>query len=93
MIQLARTLASSSFLPRRLFGPACTTTVGAIRHLNVHEYISMEIMRYHDIETPECGVASTPQEAENIFLHKLNKRTCSQHGTQNFFWVGVGTIP
>ncbi|GAX10691.1 succinyl-CoA synthetase beta subunit [Fistulifera solaris] len=48
-------------------------TAGAVRHLNVHEYVSMEIMQAHGIKTPNCSVASTPEEAEQIFLHKLNK--------------------
>ena len=50
--------------------------MGAVRHLNVHEYVSMEIMQAHGIKTPNCSVASTPEEAEQIFLHKLNKRKC-----------------
>jgi hypothetical protein len=34
----------------------------------------MELMRMHGIQTPECHVASTPDEAENLFLHSLNHR-------------------
>jgi hypothetical protein len=60
-------LALRSFARPRL-------TVGAVRHLNVHEYVSMEIMQAHGIKTPNCSVASTPEEAEQIFVHKLNKR-------------------
>ena len=45
---------------------------GAIRCLNVHEYISMEIMQQHGISTPKCFVASTPQEAEDLYLKKMN---------------------
>ena len=51
------------------------SSVGAVRFLNVHEYISMEIMKNHGIQTPECHVASTPEEAENLFQNALNKRT------------------
>jgi acyl-CoA synthetase (NDP forming) len=47
--------------------------MGAVRNLNVHEYISMELMKNHGIKTPECYVASTPDEAENIFMNSLNK--------------------
>jgi hypothetical protein len=47
--------------------------VGAVRCLNVHEYISMEIMSSHGIKTPECHVASNAEEAENLFLHSFNK--------------------
>ena len=56
---------------RRTAGPA----VGAVRNLNVHEYISMEIMNSHHIATPECYVASTPDEAENIACHGLQHST------------------
>jgi hypothetical protein len=50
--------------------------VGAVRYLNVHEYISMDIMQKHGIQTPQCYVASTPQEAEDIFMHKMNQGMC-----------------
>eukprot|EP00542_Grammatophora_oceanica_P012452 CAMPEP_0194042306 /NCGR_PEP_ID=MMETSP0009_2-20130614/14096_1 /TAXON_ID=210454 /ORGANISM="Grammatophora oceanica, Strain CCMP 410" /LENGTH=459 /DNA_ID=CAMNT_0038686115 /DNA_START=100 /DNA_END=1479 /DNA_ORIENTATION=- len=44
-----------------------------VRHLNVHEYISMEILKRHNIPTPKGYVASTPEEAESIYLNKLNR--------------------
>ena len=47
---------------------------GAIRHLNVHEYISMEIMKSHGIATPECYVADTADEAEHLFANSFSKR-------------------
>jgi hypothetical protein len=53
---------------------AAALSATAVRSLNVHEYISMEIMKNHGIKTPECSVASTPEEAERIFLHGINKR-------------------
>lgn len=46
--------------------------VGTVRHLNVHEYISMEIMKSHGIATPECYVASTADEAEHIFTKSFH---------------------
>ena len=49
-------------------------TAGAVRYLNVHEYISMELMQSHGIATPASHVAQTPDEAENIFMNVLNKR-------------------
>ena len=55
---------------RRIAAP----TLGAIRNLNVHEYISMDLMKSHGIGTPAGYVASSPEEAENIYLNKLNKR-------------------
>jgi hypothetical protein len=53
------------------------SAVGAVRFLNVHEYISMEIMKNHGIKTPECHVATTPEEAENLFQNAFNKRRYS----------------
>jgi hypothetical protein len=58
---------------RRTAAPA----LGAVRNLNVHEYISMEIMNTHGIATPKGFVASTPEEAENIYLKEFAKRTFS----------------
>lgn len=49
-------------------------SIGAVRNLNVHEYISMELMKSHGIKTPECYVAETPEEAEHVFTSSLNKR-------------------
>ena len=56
-------------------GGGATTRVGAVRFLNVHEYVSMEIMQSHGIQTPACKVASTPEEAEDLYLNVLNTRT------------------
>jgi succinyl-CoA synthetase beta subunit len=46
-------------------------TIGAVRNLNVHEYISMEIMQDHGIAVPEGYVACTPEEAENHYMRGL----------------------
>ena len=48
---------------------------GAVRYLNVHEYIAMETMKTYGVRTPECHVASTPDEAQHLFSNSLNKRT------------------
>lgn len=50
-------------------------SVGAVRNLNVHEYVSMELLEHYGVKVPKAFVASTPEEAENIFLHNLNKGT------------------
>jgi hypothetical protein len=63
---------SSAF--RRMIMPSGATTTTALRYLNVHEYISMEIMKAHGIQVPESHVASTPEEAIHIFTNILNKR-------------------
>ena len=52
--------------------------LGAVRNLNVHEYISMEIMNAHGIATPKGYVASTPEEAENIYMKEFAMRTFCQ---------------
>jgi len=57
MLSSLRTVARRTAVP----------TVGAVRNLNVHEYISMELMNAHDIATPHGYVASTPEEAEHIY--------------------------
>mmetsp|Transcript_41450 Transcript_41450/g.99304 ORF Transcript_41450/g.99304 Transcript_41450/m.99304 type:complete len:85 (+) Transcript_41450:153-407(+) len=49
-----------------------TPAVGSVRNLNLHEYLSIELMKQHGISTPAGYVASTPDEAENIFMHNLN---------------------
>jgi hypothetical protein len=60
---------------RRTAGPA----VGAVRDINIHEYMSMDLMKQYQIGTPAGYVASSAEEAENIYLNKLNKRK-SQKG-------------
>lgn len=35
-----------------------------MRRLNVHEYVSMEIMAAHDIDVPASKMAETPEDAE-----------------------------
>ena len=73
---MLRSLASScKQLNRNVAASATTSRLGGVRCLNVHEYISMEIMQSHGIQTPACKVASTPEEAEDAFLNTLNQRT------------------
>mmetsp|Transcript_7655 Transcript_7655/g.17330 ORF Transcript_7655/g.17330 Transcript_7655/m.17330 type:complete len:451 (-) Transcript_7655:97-1449(-) len=50
-----------------------TPAMGAVRLLNVHEYISMELMNQHGIATPKGFVANTPEEADHIFTTMMNK--------------------
>lgn len=44
-----------------------------VRMLNVHEYISMDIMKSFDINVPKGQVASTVEEAEHVYNNILNK--------------------
>ena len=58
------------------------TPTTAVRYLNVHEYISMELMASHGIQTPECHVAETTQEVDHIFntsFHRTGGTFC--------FWI------
>jgi len=74
---LRKTLQTSASVSRTsLSSPALTRIGGSIRCLNVHEYISMEIMNKYGIATPAGYVASTPEEAEAIFKTKMNSRMC-----------------
>jgi hypothetical protein len=70
MLSTAKQLMKSSLLGRKH-----TPTLQQVRFLNVHEYISMELMQTHGITTPNCYVATTPEQAEHIFNNSLNKRT------------------
>lgn len=64
---LASSIRSSTL--RRTAAPA----VGAVRNLNVHEYVSMEILEHYGVKVPRSFVASSPDEAEYAFLHNINK--------------------
>lgn len=55
---------------RRTALPAC----GAVRDLNIHEHVSMELMAAHRVRVPAGQVATTPEEAENIYANILNTR-------------------
>jgi hypothetical protein len=65
------------FLRRMMM--ATPTTMGAVRNLNVHEYISMELMNAHGIATPRGYLASTPVEAEIIYQTEFAKRECVEN--------------
>lgn len=58
-----RALGLSRQYLQRTAGPA----VGAVRDLNVHEHVSMELMNSHNIRTPESYVAKSAVEAEQIY--------------------------
>ena len=47
---------------------------GAIRNLNVHEHISMELFNEHGIATPKGMVAFTPQEASDAYVAMGNRK-------------------
>lgn len=51
-----------------------SSSKGAVRCLNLHEYNSMDLFKQHGIQTPKCFVADTPEEAEDIYMNKMNTR-------------------
>ena len=59
---------------RRAAAAVAPSSIGAVRNLNLHEYMSMEIMQHHGITTPECYVANTPDEAQHLFETSFIKR-------------------
>lgn len=67
--------SSVSTLARQATRRTALPAMGAVRNLNVHEYISMEIMNEHGIATPEGYVSSTPEEAENQYMRGLQHST------------------
>jgi succinyl-CoA synthetase beta subunit len=71
--------STAKSLSRAVLRRTATPAVGAVRNINIHEYMSMDLMKQHQIGTPAGYVASSPEEAENIYLNKLNKRK-SQKG-------------
>jgi succinyl-CoA synthetase beta subunit len=44
-----------------------TLRLGGCRNLNVHEYVSMDVMKSSGITTPKCGVAHSVEEAEQVY--------------------------
>lgn len=54
---------------------ALPSSVGAVRSLNIHEYLSMDNMKKYGIQTPEYFVTDDADEAEEIFLQRFNNGT------------------
>jgi len=60
--------STSKLLPKHVL-PATTTQT--VRYLNLHEYISMEIMNQYNISTPKSYAATSADEAEHIYESKM----------------------
>lgn len=69
MLRSKLSSVATPLLRRTATAPA---VVGAVRNLNVHEYLSMDLMKEYGIATPMGYEATTADEAENTYLHKLN---------------------
>ena len=55
-------------LARRGTAPSLITpSVGSVRRLNVHEYVSMDVMRTFDIPVPKGGMAETAEDAVKLY--------------------------
>jgi len=59
--------STSKVLPRINNNAIHPTTTQTVRYLNLHEYISMEVMNQHKIATPKSYAATTADEAEHIY--------------------------
>lgn len=61
------------------------------RHLNVHEYVSMGLMREYDVPVPRSAVATTPDEAEHAYSAKLGGG--GTHFTHALHLLACGYMP
>jgi succinyl-CoA synthetase beta subunit len=49
------------------------TAVGGVRSLNVHEYISMDLLRSFGVPVPQGGVATNLSEVEAVYKAKIGE--------------------
>ena len=68
--------ASTTLLRKVPKSNAVAAMGGAIRNLNVHEHISMELFNAHGITTPKGAVAFTPEEAAEAYVSMGNRKFC-----------------
>ena len=75
---LPQTMLSRVALPlirnSRVNASSFKGAIGAVRNLNVHEHISMEIFNQNGITTPGGAVAFTPEEAKEAFVNMGNRK-------------------
>ena len=55
--------------------------IGAIRNLNVHEHVSMELFTENGIATPAGAVAFTPDEAEAAYKSLGSRKSLKMFDT------------
>lgn len=66
----------ASVIGRRLFTRKSAkgfAQVTSKRHLNVHEHVSMRILRDHGVQVPKFGVARSPEEVTSIIRDLKSK--------------------
>ena len=66
--------ALSCLTARRLGGLRPAIASVFVRNLNVHEHVSMDLLKAYGIKVPQCHVANAPDEASHIFGRVLNNR-------------------
>jgi hypothetical protein len=49
----------------------------------------MDIMKSYGVKTPECYVASSPEEAEEIYMKEFNKRKSFHAGGCGLVWYSA----
>jgi len=68
-----------SFVGRNLFKATKAlnknnvTALGGVRNLNVHEYVSMDILRSFGVPCPKGGVANSLEEVEQVYKTKIGE--------------------
>lgn len=67
----SKLVRTNGFLSRARHNPGTIGT--AVRYLNVHEHISMELFNENGITTPKGAVAFTPEEAESAYKSMGNR--------------------
>ena len=57
----------SILLHKRIALNKSLPSIGSVRNLNVHEYVSMEVMRSFNIPVPKGGMAEKPEDAVKVY--------------------------
>jgi hypothetical protein len=69
-------LISATPLRRSVSRAVAAPLLGAVRNLNVHEYISMEMLHNNNIPAPKAYAVTTPEQAETIYNQKRKFFRC-----------------
>ena len=73
-VEKMRTAYRSLNLVRRGTAPSLIApSVGAVRRLNVHEYVSMDVMRKFNIPVPSGGMAETAEDAVKLYKSQFGR--------------------
>eukprot|EP00977_Amphora_coffeiformis_P010266 scaffold2383_cov161-Amphora_coffeaeformis.AAC.22 len=61
----------------------------AVRNLNVHEYISMDLLKEYGVSVPEYHVANSPDEASDIFRNVFNEQDVAKENPERIFKIPI----